>query len=116
MGGCLPIIAWADCITVTIGRPRATAFPPSLIYICAPFRRKRHGVEWLGPKAPVGHRKPLLVKCSSKFRLGGETNPATFRGTTFGRGTALIPLSTETTRKSFPQIPHVPRGSITAGR
>ena len=28
------MIAWADCITVTIGQPRATAFPPILIYIC----------------------------------------------------------------------------------
>src|SRR5260370_41125600 len=70
MGGCLPIIAWADCITVTIGRPRATAFPPSLIYICAPFRRKRHGVEWLGPKAPVRQRKQSWANGAPSSGLG----------------------------------------------
>ena len=86
----LPMIAWADCITVTIGRPRATAFPPILIYICAPFRRKRHGVEWLGPRARVRHPKQLLVKCRLKVQAWARNNPATFRGTTFGRGTGCI--------------------------
>src|ERR1700758_5729029 len=81
------MIAWADCITVTIARPRATAFPPILIYICAPFRRERHGVGWLGPKVPVRHRNQLLSNVGSKFRAWARNNPATFRGTTFGRGT-----------------------------
>src|ERR1700758_3691011 len=83
------MIAWADCITVTIARPRATAFPPILIYICAPFRRERHGVGWLGPKVPVRHRNQLLSNVGSKFRAWARNNPATFRGTTFGRGTAF---------------------------
>src|ERR1700756_238296 len=83
------MIAWADCITVTIARPRATASPPILIYICAPFRRERHGVGWLGPKVPVRHRNQLLSNVGSKFRAWARNNPATFRGTTFGRGTGL---------------------------
>src|ERR1700757_4789711 len=81
------MIAWADCITVTIARPRATASPPILIYICAPFRRERHGVGWLGPKVPVRHRNQLLSNVGSKFRAWARNNPATFRWTTFGRGT-----------------------------
>src|SRR5246127_5292582 len=84
------MIAWADCITVTIARPRATASPPILIYICAPFRRERHGVGWLGPKVPVRHRSQLLSNVGSKFRAWARNNPATFRGTTFGRGTGHL--------------------------
>src|ERR1700758_4248745 len=87
------MIAWADCITVTIARPRATAFPPILIYICAPFRRKRHGVEWLGPKVPVRHRNQLLSNVGSKFRLGRETIPPLFEGRHLGEAQLLCDLA-----------------------
>ena len=43
----------------------------------------------MGPKAPLRHRKQLLSYVGSKFRAWARNNPATFRGTTFGRGTAI---------------------------
>src|SRR5579864_6719403 len=83
------MIAWADCITVTIGRPRTTAFPPILIYISVrPFDVS--GMESSG--SARGHACVIesnsWSNVGSKFRLGRETIPPLFEGRHLGEAQA----------------------------
>jgi len=49
-------------------------FCPSFIYICA-FRRKRHGVEWLGLRHVHALERNSWSNAGSKFTLGRERIP-----------------------------------------
>lgn len=87
---CCPRIAWAGCITVTIGRRPSlsdglSAHPYSTcIQICAAFRGKRHRSPVSRPDGTCPLSEAALAKGRLKVHAWACKNPTTFGGRHFG--------------------------------